>query len=82
MSTRVAGLTGVTLQDAPQICHECIWWQSSAGRSVDKSRWIERAELDWGAWGAVYRDDDGTVIGSMIKILSSSASSLPILRRT
>ena len=61
MSTRVAGLTGVTLQDAPQVCHDCIWWQGS----VEKRRWIERAELDWGAWGAVYRDDDGTVIGSM-----------------
>lgn len=32
---------------------------------MDKHRWIERAELDWGAWGAVYREDDGTVIGSM-----------------
>ena len=58
-------MTGVTLQDAPQVCHECVWWQSSAGRGVDKPRWIERAELDWGDWGAVYRDDDGTVIGSM-----------------
>ncbi len=64
MSTRVAGLTGVTLQEAPQVCHGCVWWQSSAGRSVEKRRWIEGAELDWGAWGAVYRDD-GTVIGSM-----------------
>ena len=44
------------------MCHECIWWQ---GSGADKRRWIERAELDWGAWGAVYRDDDGTVIGSM-----------------
>jgi len=52
----------VTLQDAPLVCHGCIWWQ---GNGVDKRRWIERAELDWGAWGAVYRDDDGTVIGSM-----------------
>jgi hypothetical protein len=65
VSTRVAGLTGVTLQDAPGVCHGCVWWQSQSGRAVDKPRWIERAELDWGAWGAVYRDDDGTVIGSM-----------------
>jgi hypothetical protein len=41
-----------------------VWWQSR-GRAVDKQRWIERAESEWGAWGAVYRDDDGTVIGSM-----------------
>ena len=65
MSTRVAGLTGVTLQEAPTVCHECVWWQSRSGRTIDKRRWIERAETDWGAWGAVYRDDDGTVIGSM-----------------
>ena len=32
---------------------------------MDKTRWIERAETEWGAWGAIYRDDDGTVIGSM-----------------
>ena len=38
MSTRVAGLTGVTLQEAPRICHECVWWQSESGRSADKSR--------------------------------------------
>ena len=65
MSTRIAGLTGLTLQEAPTVCQSCVWWQSSAGRSVDKGRWIERAESDWGPWGAVYRDDDGTVIGSM-----------------
>jgi hypothetical protein len=65
VSTRVAGLTGVTLEEAPRVCHDCVWWQSHSGRRVDKQRWIERAETDWGAWGAVYRDDDGTVIGSM-----------------
>src|SRR3954469_19142045 len=65
MSTRVSGLAGVTLQEAPRVCHECVWWQSESGRSVNKTRWIERAESDWGPWGAVYRDDDGSVIGSM-----------------
>jgi hypothetical protein len=65
MSTRVAGLTGVTLQRAPTVCHRCIWWQSKGTRDVDKPRWIERAETDWGAWGAVYHEDDGSVIGSM-----------------
>ena len=65
MSTRVAGLTGLTLEEAPTVCHGCVWWQSKNGRGVDKRRWIEKAEDDWGAWGAVYRDDDGSVIGSM-----------------
>jgi hypothetical protein len=62
---RVAGLTGVTLQDVPSVCHECVWWQSRAGRSVDKSKWIEKAETEWGPWGTVYYDADGRVLGSM-----------------
>ena len=62
---RVAGLTGVTLQDAPSVCHECIWWQSRSGRTVDKRKWIEKAETEWGPWGTVYYDGDGQVLGSM-----------------
>jgi hypothetical protein len=65
MTTRVAGLTGLTLQSTPTVCHECVWWQSRAGRDVNKPRWIESAEQDWGAWGTVYYDDDGRVLGSM-----------------
>jgi hypothetical protein len=61
----VTGLTGATLQDAPAVCHECIWWQSRAGREVDKGRWIEKAETEWGPWGTVYYDGDGRVLGSM-----------------
>lgn len=26
---------------------------------------MERAENDWGAWGALYRDDDGRLLGSI-----------------
>jgi len=62
---RVTGLTGVTLQDAPVVCHECIWWQTREGRSVDKRKWIEKAENEWGPWGTVYYDADGRVLGSM-----------------
>jgi hypothetical protein len=62
---RVTGLTGVTLQDAPVVCHECIWWQTREGRSLDKRKWIERAEMEWGPWGTVYYDADGRVLGSM-----------------
>ena len=63
--TRVAGLTGATLETAPTVCHECIWWQTRAGRSLDKRKWIEKAEDEWGAWGTIYYDDDGRVLGSM-----------------
>ena len=62
--TRVEGLTGATLEATPSVCHNCVWWQSR-GRGTEKRRWIERVESEWGAWGAVYRDDDGRLLGSM-----------------
>ena len=65
MPPRVAGLTGATIQSAPSVCRECIWWQSRGGREVDKSRWRERIEEEWGAWGTLYYDDDGRLLGSM-----------------
>ena len=65
MGTRVAGLTGATLETTPSVCHQCVWWQSSTGRATDKRRWIEKIEDDSGAWGAVYHDDDGRLLGSM-----------------
>jgi hypothetical protein len=65
MATKVAGLTGATLETAPSVCHGCVWWQSRRGRSIDKRRWIEKAEDEWGAWGTVYYDDHGRLLGSM-----------------
>jgi hypothetical protein len=65
MPPRVAGLTGATLQTAPSVCHECIWWQSRSGRKAAKDRWIAKVEEEWGAWGTVYYDSDGRVLGSM-----------------
>jgi len=63
--TRVAGLTGATIERAPGVCQECVWWQSRAGRQVPKERWSTRAEEEWGAWGALYHDDDGRLLGSI-----------------
>jgi hypothetical protein len=66
LTTRLAGLTGATLEQIAPICHECVWWQSrTGGRRVDKQRWIEKAETEFGAWGTVYYDDDRRVLGSM-----------------
>jgi hypothetical protein len=65
MTPRIAGLTGATLETAPSVCHECIWWQTRGARSTDKRRWIREAEDDWGAWGAVYHDEAGRLLGSM-----------------
>ena len=61
----VAGLTGVTLDTAPAVCRGCVWWQSRPGKQANKRRWIERAETEWGAWGTVYYDADGRLLGSM-----------------
>jgi len=63
--TRFAGLTGATLETAPTVCHECVWWQTRSGRNIDKRRWIRGTEEEWGAWGSVYYDDDGRLLGSM-----------------
>jgi len=63
--TRIAGLTGATLETAPSVCHDCIWWQSRGERQVDKRSWIQDAEEEWGAWGTVYYDDDDRLLGSM-----------------
>jgi hypothetical protein len=65
VTTRLKGLTGATLPSAPTVCHDCVWWQSRPGKRTSKRRWIERAEDDWGAWGTLYMDDDGRVLGSM-----------------
>lgn len=62
---QVSGLTGATLQRAPSVCHTCVWWQSRAGQDVDKDRWRERVESEWGAWGTLYLDGDGHLLGSM-----------------
>jgi hypothetical protein len=63
--TSIAGLTGATLPRAPSVCHDCIWWQSRTGRRIDKRKWIAGTEEEWGAWGTVYYDDDGRLLGSM-----------------
>jgi hypothetical protein len=61
----VTGLTGLTLEEAPTVCQRCTWWQSRAGRAVDKPKWIEKAETSWGPWGTVYYDSDRRLLGSM-----------------
>ena len=64
-STRLAGLTKLTLETAPTVCHECMWWQSRGRRELDKDRWMERVELEFGSFGTIYYDGDGRVLGSM-----------------
>jgi hypothetical protein len=65
VSTQIAVLTGATLESAPTVCRDCIWWQTRNGRTADKSKWIRETEDEWGAWGTVYRDEQGRLLGSM-----------------
>ncbi len=65
MPPRLTGLTKLTLQTAPSVCHGCIWWQTRGRREADKDRWMERVELAFGAFGTIYYDSDGHVLGSM-----------------
>lgn len=65
MPTRLLGLTRGTLETTPSVCHECVWWQSRTGRSSAKDRWMDKVEDEWGAWGTVYYDEHGRVLGSM-----------------
>ena len=65
MPPRLAGLTKLTLETAPAVCHECVWWQSRGRRPVNKDSWMEEVELGFGSFGTVYYDGDGRVLGSM-----------------
>ena len=59
MPPRLSGLTKLTLETAPSVCHDCVWWQTRGRRSVDKDRWMEKVELAIGAFGTIYYDSDG-----------------------
>jgi hypothetical protein len=54
-----------TALEAPPVCAGCVFWQSRGGRRVDKDRWTERAEEEWGAWGTLYVDEGGRLLGSI-----------------
>ncbi len=62
--SRLSGLTKLTLETAPSVCHDCVWWQSRGSRrEVEKDRWMERVEDEFGAFGTVYYGDDGRTLG-------------------
>jgi len=63
MAPRLEGLTKLTLETAPSVCHECVWWQGRGRRAVDKDRWMEKVELALGSFGTIYYDGDGRVLG-------------------
>jgi hypothetical protein len=40
MPPRLTGLTKLTLETAPTLCHLCVWRQSRGRRGIDKDRWM------------------------------------------
>src|SRR3990172_10098052 len=56
-------VTGATLPDAPPVCHACVFWQTRGSRPPVKSRWAERIEEEWGAWGTIYVGDGDRLRG-------------------
>jgi hypothetical protein len=62
---KLDSLTGATLESGPRVCHDCVWWQTRGFRTVDKARWAERAEDQWGSWGTIYRENDGRPLGQI-----------------
>jgi hypothetical protein len=65
MAARLDALTRGTLRTTPSVCQDCVWWQSRPGRTVSKERWMDKAESESGAWGTIYSDERGRVLGSM-----------------
>src|ERR1041384_172565 len=65
VASRLTGLSLGTLPDVAPVCHGCVWWQARGNKTADKARWIDRVADDWGDWGTVYYDDDGSVLGSL-----------------
>jgi hypothetical protein len=58
-------VTRATIAHAPAVCADCIFWQSREGRPVDKRRWAEKVEDEWGAWGTHYFGDGDRLLGFM-----------------
>jgi hypothetical protein len=58
-------VTRATISRAPGVCVDCVFWQARGNRSVDKERWAERVEDDWGAWGTHYFGDADRLLGFM-----------------
>ena len=63
MSNALAPLTRLSLERAPPVCHECVFWQSHGLRRPSKERWAQDVEGSWGSWGTLYHDTDGRLLG-------------------
>ena len=65
MANRLEPLTRASIDGAPPVCVDCVFWQSRAGRPAAKSRWAERVESGWGAFGTLYREEGDRLVGAV-----------------
>ena len=63
MPYRLHPVNTVSIRHAPAPCVGCVFWQGREGRSVDKARWADKVEEDWGAWGTLYFDENERLLG-------------------
>lgn len=61
--TRLVPLTRASVDRGPAPCVECAFWQTRRGRTVDKHRWADGIEDDWGPWGTLYVGDEDRLLG-------------------
>jgi len=60
---RLHPVNTISIRHAPPPCVECVFWQGRQGRTVDKTRWAEKVEDEWGAWGTLYFGEEERVLG-------------------
>ena len=65
MSSALEPLTRVSLERAPDVCQDCVFWQSHGFKRPSKERWAQHLEDDWGPWGTLYYDSGGRLLGFM-----------------
>jgi hypothetical protein len=53
----------VSIRHAPRPCVDCVFWQAREGRSVDKAKWADRIEDEWGPWGTLYFAENDRLLG-------------------
>jgi hypothetical protein len=63
VSYHLRPLTRATLDQAPPVCVDCVFWQTRGSRPAAKQRWADRAEDEWGAWGTLYVGDGDRLLG-------------------
>jgi hypothetical protein len=63
MAYRLEPVTRASIERAPSVCVDCVFWQSRRGRAAPKERWAERTEEDWGAWGTLYHGEGDRLLG-------------------